>query len=143
MIRIGVDLHGVVDRNIYLFKCLSESLLFSNLLNDKGEEEGIKVYIISGPPKKEVIEELLSMGIYHGVHYTDVYTIVDFLQSQPDVKMWKDDKNTWWTDDESWWGAKAKICKQLGINIMIDNTDKYKSYFKGTGIKFIIYDDMA
>lgn len=131
-IKIGVDLHGVIDRNIELFKILSVAVRLC----------GVKIYVISGPPSDDVEKELHSMYISKSIHYDEVCTIVDYLQTQP-VDMWKDEKNTWWTQEENWWSAKAAICKELGITMMIDNTDKYKPYFKGTGIKFILYDDMV
>ena len=131
-IRIGVDLHGVIDRNIKLFKRMAYMRHFSN----------IKIYVISGPPTSDVEQQLESIGIHKDIHYDHIATIVDFLRSQKDIEMWKDDKDTWWTSDENWWSAKAKICQELGISLMIDNTDRYKSYFEGTGIKFVLYDDM-
>jgi len=130
-IRIGVDLHGVIDDNVDLFKIISAMLLFGDIGN-------VKIYVISGPPKNEVLEELNKLRIYQGVHYTDVYTIVDFLKEQ-DVKMWLDYKNTWWASDKDWWGAKAKISEQLDIDLMIDNTKNYKKYFKEINIKFVLY----
>lgn len=131
-LKIGVDLHGVIDRNDIIFKMLSVAVRLS----------GVKIYIISGPPKEDVEKELRSLNIFKSIHYDEVHTIVDYLRTQP-VEMWKDEKNTWWTADENWWSAKSAICKKLGITLMIDNTDKYKPYFKGTGIKFILYDDMV
>jgi len=130
-IKIGVDLHGVIDDNVDLFKIISAMLLFGDLGN-------VEIYVISGPPKNEVLEELNKLRIYQGVHYTNIYTIVDFLKEQ-DVKMWLDYKNTWWASDKDWWRAKAKICEQLGIDLMIDDTKNYKKYFKETNIKFVLY----
>lgn len=140
VIKIGVDLHGVIDSHVSMFKKLSFFILSFNRMMRIAPE--VELYIISGPPKEDVIKELEQYGIVEGSNYTDVYTIVDFLRTQPDVNMWKDEKGTWWTEEENWWGAKAKICKQLGINVMVDNTDKYKPYFKGTGIRFVLYEDM-
>jgi len=105
------------------------------LFGDLGD---VEIYVISGPPKIDVLKELNQLRIYQGVHYTDVYTIVDFLKEK-DVEMWLDYKNTWWASDENWWGAKAKICEKLNIDLMIDNTNKYKPYFDKKNIKFIIY----
>lgn len=130
-IKIGVDLHGVIDDNTDLFKSISSMLLFSNLCD-------VNIYIISGPPKTDVLKELNQLKIYKNVHYTEIYTIVDFLKEQ-DVEMWLDYKNTWWASDEDWWEAKAKICEKLDIDIMIDNTNRYKPYFDKRNIKFIVY----
>jgi len=128
-IKVGVDLHGVIDANTSLFRYLSFIL----------KQGDVKIYVISGPPTENVKKELEALNLVEGTHYDEIYTIVDFLQTQPDIEMWKDEKDTWWTDDENWWGSKAKICKILGIDVMIDNTDKYMSYFEGSGIKFILY----
>jgi len=132
-IRIGVDLHGVIDNNVVLFKALSEILLLN-------KEVPIEIYVISGPPKEDVLIELDGLQLYKNINYTDIYTIVDFLKSKG-VKMWLDHKNTWWASDEDWWGAKAKICDQLCIDVMIDNTDRYKQYFNNISTKFVIYKD--
>jgi len=128
MINIGVDLHGVIDSNIDLFETLSIAVRL----------HGCKIYIISGPPKEDVEKELENIRVYKDIHYDELFTIVNYLKSIK-AKMWLGEKNTWWASDEDWWGAKAAICEHLKIDIMIDNTEMYKPYFKNIKTKFLLY----
>lgn len=127
-LKIGVDLHGVIDANPELFKLISSSFL----------KMGHQIFIVSGPPIAHVEYELYKLGIKEDIHYSDLYTIVDFLRSIG-TKMWQDTITwQWWASDEDWWGAKSKIAKELKLDIMVDNTEKYGSYFDDIDTKFIL-----
>lgn len=115
--RIGLDLHGVLDTEPGIFMGFCKVLMKS----------GAKVFVISGPPSDELKAELNRLGFVQGEHYTDVVSIVDYLKSKG-VSMWAEN-GTWWANDDAWWGSKAEICKELNIRVMYDNTWRYKPYF--------------
>jgi len=122
---IGIDLHGVIDSDIKNFKSLLE--IFWN-----------RVYIISGPPKADIEEELNKHGLYQGLHFSKIFSVVDFLKEKG-TKMWTDEKDTWWASDEDWWSSKAEICEKYDVDIMIDDKEKYRQYFKDKKTKFLLY----
>jgi len=128
--RIGVDLHGVIDHNVPLFK-----ELMSNFI-----QLGKEVWVISGPPKDEIEAELAKHEVKKGEHYHLISSNVDYLREQG-IRMWLDDKKTWWCDDEPWWASKGNICKENGITILIDDQIKYNTGMPKDGsIRLLIYD---
>lgn len=122
---IGIDLHGVIDSDIKNFKSLLDT--FWN-----------KIYIISGPPKADIEKELNKYGLYQGLHFSKVFSVVDFLKEKG-VKMWTDEKDTWWASDEDWWGSKAEICEKHNVDVMLDDKERYQQYFKHKKTKFLLY----
>jgi len=123
--RYGFDLHGVIDKEVGFYLWYFETLI----------EEGKEVWVVSGPPTREIEAELFKLGFLPGQHYTKVESVVDFL-TRKRVKMWQDEKNTWWASEEDWWSSKAKICEENEIEVMFDNSGKYAPYFDAMGIKF-------
>ena len=127
--KIGVDLHGVIDSNPELFKRMLSTLTLSGK---------VEIYIVSGPPKVDIIAELEELGFEEELHYEEVYSIVDFLK-ESGVVMWQNEKGRWWSNDEDWMASKARICDKLSITWMIDDKEMYKPAFKGIRTKFALY----
>jgi len=126
-LKIGVDLHGVIDANPEAFKAIAFLLM----------QTGNELYIISGPPIAQVEHELYKLGVAKDIHYTALYTIVNYLMSI-NANMWQDEKGTWWASEKNWWGSKARIAAHLELDMMIDNMAQYQPYFKGSKTKFIL-----
>jgi hypothetical protein len=124
--KIGIDLHGVLDKHPELMKPLMESLIKDH-----------EVWIISGPPFDQIERELSNLGYKKWVHYHLIYSVVGYLKSKG-VKMWQDDKGDWWCDNDLWWSSKSKICFMIGIDILLDDSVKYSPYFKDMKTKFIL-----
>jgi len=124
---IGIDLHGVIDSDIKWAKKVLDSLMFDFGIN-----------IISGPPAIDIEKELNDHGLYRDIHFDAVFSIVDFLKEKG-VKMWLDGNSRWWASEENWWSSKAEICEKYKVDIMIDDKEKYKQYFKGGKTKFLLY----
>lgn len=122
---IGIDLHGVIDSDIENFKSLLEIFWY-------------KIYIISGPSKTELEEELNKYRLYQGLHFAKIFSVVDFLKEKG-VRMWTDDKGRWWASEEDWWSSKAEICEKHNVDIMLDDKEKYGHYFKNKKTKFLLY----
>ena len=149
--RLGFDLHGVLhptdeqlkewfpDMSIFIDGMEGARRviidLFKRYLEALGETR--EVWIVSGPPRLEVMEELGLLGYRRGVHYKEIASVVDFLKNE-EVHMWQDDKKTWWASSEDWWGAKAKICEKYNINVMVDDQERYGPYFTGA-TRFLLW----
>lgn len=128
IMKIGIDLHGVIDDDPKLFKKVMI------LMHSQDRE----VYIVSGPPKIDIVVELNELGFEKGVHYEEVYSIVDFLK-ESGVEMWQDGENRWWSNDEDWLSSKAKICNGLSLEYMLDDQEMYRPSFDSIRTKFVLY----
>ena len=113
--KLGIDLHGVIDTNPRLYKIILETM-----------GKRMEVHIISGPPRSEIIEELEELGFKKGLHYEEVHSIVDFLKENGE-EMYQDENGRWWTDnDDHWCATKANICDEFQIDAMIDDKEMYR-----------------
>lgn len=127
--KIGIDLHGVLDRDP---EHLKEVLV-------KARREGSEIYVISGPPLYEIVEELFNLG-FSNSHYDHIISVVDWLSLNGYADyMYTDDNGQWHTEDEYWWSSKGKICKQYDICALFDDSLKYKPTCDELGIVYIHY----
>lgn len=126
-IRIGLDLHGILDKYPELFKPLCKVAI----------EYGIEVHVITGPPTEKALDELSRKGYIKTVHYTCVHSVVDYLKSSRTF-MWQDGDGNWWASEKDWWSSKAEICRDFDISVMLDNSPEYEEYFKKTKTVFIL-----
>ena len=123
-LKLAFDLHGVID--------VSPKAFERRLIHLK--RAGHYTYLISGPPKEQLIKELDNLAINHA--FDEIFSIVDYLKAK-DVQMNKDKDGQWWTSDAIWWSAKAQICKEYGIDIMFDDTFAYQAWFMAIKTKFV------
>jgi len=129
--KLGIDLHGVIDSSPGLFK----AVLFGLSMSGK-----VKIYIVSGPPKTEIINELENLGIEEDLHYDEVHSVVDSLK-ESGVEMWQDKNGRWWTNEEDWCASKSRICDKLHLDAMIDDKEMYKADFENIPTKFVLYEE--
>jgi hypothetical protein len=122
--KIGFDLHGVLDTYPEKFKPMIEMLRLT----------GHQVCIVSGPTKKEIYDELYKIGI--NPNSILVHSVVDYLRMKG-IEFTYDEKETPWCDEETWWDSKARMCKQYGIDYLIDDSLKYKPAFDLIDADFI------
>ncbi len=128
--KIGIDLHGVLDDNIE-----SAQFHLSKLVQD-----GDTVLVISGPPTAQIKKELTELGFEQGVHYHEIKSVVDHLK-ETGAEMWQDEKERWWTHDDIWWGTKGEICEQCEVDIMVDDHIEFAVGFPDTVLtSFILYE---
>ncbi len=116
MKKIGIDLHGVLSDYPEKFMSVLEKSC-----------KIYEVHILSGPPHHEVLDELHDLGYRRGIHFDFTFSVVEHL-SLNNIKMWKDENSDWWSTDDNWWAAKGNYCKEKGIELLIDNSIKYKDY---------------
>ncbi len=129
---IGIDLHGVIDDDPIWFRDQLEGIL-AMPTGDYGD-----VYIISGPPKEDIRKELEKHKLYQGIHFDEIFSVVDHLKEKG-AEMWQDDRDRWWSHDEEWWKAKAEICEKHKVDMMIDDKKEWAPYFKNIKTKFLLY----
>jgi hypothetical protein len=121
--KIGLDIHGVIDTNPKFFAEFSKAIISS----------GGEVHVITGPKRSAVEADLKTWGI----SYTHFFSIVDSVDE--DAVRWEDKDNPW-VDSEIWDRRKARYCKEHGIDLHIDDSDEYGKYFKTPYARFFSKD---
>ncbi len=114
-IKIGLDIHGVVDSNLIFFKTLTK------LLVDNGHE----VHIITGAR----IEKELPFLKKNSISYTHLFSITDHHIEKGTKIIW-DEKNDPHLETYLWDKTKAEYCKKQKIDIHFDDSDIYNYFFK-------------
>ena len=113
--KIGLDIHGVIDYNSEFFSRLSKKLI----------EKGHKVYIITGSMRTPEVEQQLKDW---GIVYTDFFSISDYLISKGEKVTFSDPNNPWF-ESEAWNPSKGKFCEKEGIDFHFDDSIEYAKYF--------------
>jgi len=121
--KIGLDIHGVIDKEPALFSKLSKDFI-------KREWE---VHIITGQEDTKVLRDTLSE---YGIAYIKIFSITTYHR-HIGTKITYDKEGHPWMDEEVWNKSKAKYCSENKIDIHIDDSYIYGKYFKTTYIKFI------
>lgn len=124
-IKIGIDIHGVIDVHPEFFSVLTK------LLVDNGHE----VHIITGSRIKEEIKHLEN----YNVSYTHLFSITDHHTNKGTVVTW-DDKGEPHLDPYLWDKTKAEYCKEAGIDLHFDDSDTYNYFFKTPYARFFSKD---
>jgi len=115
-IKVGLDLHGVIDTYPELFSQISKSLV----------KAGHEVHVITGSMWREKIERQLKE---FDIEYTHHFSISDYLiESGEPVKFTSPDNP--WFDGLKWDEAKGKYCKRENIILHIDDSRVYGKYFE-------------
>jgi len=133
MIRIGLDLHGVVDEDPKFFTDLSALML----------ENENEVYIVTGREECSGLNKELSLlgmeneggKLYNGILSITTYqkgigTPIAYLNGRKSQPM---------MDPRIWNPTKAMLCATAGINIMIDDSAIYEEFFRDIKTQYIIY----
>jgi len=116
MKKIALDIHGVCDAAPEFFS------LVSKLLVDNGNE----IHVLTGRKVSQgALEELDALNI----SYTHFFSIADHHE-EVGTEMWHDERGNPWLDDEIWDATKGNYCKEHGIDICIDDTERYGKYFE-------------
>jgi UDP:flavonoid glycosyltransferase YjiC (YdhE family) len=124
-IKIGIDIHGVIDAHPEFFSTLTK------LLVDNGHE----VHIITGSKITEEMEHLEKFGI----SYTHLFSITDHHANKGTAIKW-DEKGEPHLDPYLWDKTKAEYCKEAGIDLHFDDSDTYNYFFKTPYARFFAKD---
>lgn len=115
MLRVGIDIHGVLDTYTRKFVELAVAT----------RAVGGEVHIITGIKFDEAVEAELKS---YGIPYTHYFSIVEQLEEDGVPFEWIDGK-PYTNDSEAWDNAKAIYCDKMGIDFMYDDSDTYLPTF--------------
>jgi len=127
VIKLGLDVHGVIDRNPVFFSRLTNVL----------HQEGSIILIVTGRERcKDLMGELESFGIV----YTEILSITSHQKALgTPICYLNNDKTQPVMDPEIWNPTKAALCASFGIDIMIDDSPIYGKYFMDVKTQYIMY----
>lgn len=113
-LKVGLDIHGVIDAFPQRFKLLSSALM----------KDGAEVHIVTGIKWDEEVERLLKEA---GIGYTHFFSIVDHLEANGEMIEWRDGLP--YADEDKWNMAKRDYCKAEAIDFMFDDSPTYLETF--------------
>lgn len=118
--KFGFDVHGVTDTHHEVYSAITTALI----------EAGHEVHVVTGDRRTEQLEERLRLL---GIGWTHWFSIVDYHVElgKHEVRFEGDQP---WMNAETWNRAKAEYCEREGIDLMIDDSPVYGSYFTGRTI---------
>ena len=127
MIKLGLDVHGVIDKDPEFFSNLSE-VMFT---------QGHEVFIITGREKTpDFVEEIKKYKIW----YTDILSITTYQKILGTPVSYLDDRKSQpIMDPEIWNPTKAALCATAGIDIIIDDSLIYGRYFQDIKTQYLTY----
>lgn len=112
--KLGLDLHGVIDADPVSFARLSRDVIAA-----RGE-----VHVITGSLDTPKLHEQLKG---YGLSYTHIFSIASHYEALK--KVWYDDCGNPWTEASLWDRAKAEYCAREKIDLHIDDSEFYGQYF--------------
>ncbi|MBR2299419.1 MAG: hypothetical protein IJ870_02450 [Alphaproteobacteria bacterium] len=112
--KIGVDYHGVINAQPDFFRRFNELAL----------EKGFELVVLSGGSKKDVETFLLK----NKIPYTSVFSILDDFNAKNMVTFYED--GSFFVPNEIWNKSKAKYCLEHHVDVHIDDSMLYGSYFQ-------------
>jgi nitrogen regulatory protein PII len=119
--RIALDIHGVLDKYPELFSELSKLFMLHKH----------EIHVITG---QEITDKLLKDLEKFGIKYTAIHSITNYNKKKGTKIKYEDPDNPWMAPD-TWNSTKAKICKELRIDFIFDDSDVYGKWFKRLHIK--------
>ena len=119
--KIGLDIHGVIDSNFKMFCELTNMLV----------REGHEVHVITGP-SESLVENMLKDN---DIVYTHFFSIVDNAKKN-NIGIRLDEDGNPWIDGDFWDRSKAKYCEEQGIDLHLDDSDIYGKHFKTPYARF-------
>ncbi len=134
MIKLGLDLHGVIDVAPKFFSALARQML------DRGHE----IYIVTGREDTEELHDELKQCGMEGVHnyklYNSILSITSFRKEQGvSISYLEGRKSQPMMDPKVWNPTKAVLCATAGIDIMIDDSALYEPFFRDIKTQYIIF----
>ncbi len=113
-LKVGLDIHGVIDSYPEKFKLLSSAL----------KKDGAEVHVVTGLKRDSSVDELLKNA---GIEFTHYFSIVEYLESNDVPIDWV--KGFPFADEEKWNRAKREYCEAQEIDLMFDDSPIYLETF--------------
>jgi len=127
MIKLGLDVHGVINEDPEFFSNLSDVMF----------KQGHSVFIITGQEKTPVFVEEIKR---YKIRYTDILSITTYQKILGTPITYLDDRKSQpIMDPEIWNPTKAALCATIGIDIMVDDSLIYGKYFRDIKTQYITY----
>ena len=132
--KIGLDVHGVIDRFPAEF-----ALLTKRWLDGLGHE----VHIVTGSPWDGAEPQVKKMGIQFSHHFS----IVDHHRGVGTIMTNKE--SGWWMEQETWNRSKGDYAKTVDLDIHFEDTLAYAPWFPSSctfihvGRRFDIVQDIV
>lgn len=121
--RIGIDIHGVLDHHPERFIKLAMAARKSN---------GV-VHILTGPSSDKAAIELNRLAEeYNGgeVFWHMIHSIVDHVVDNDIPHVVKEDGHVWTMVHDDWNRVKGDISKELNLDLHFDDSKEYEPYFE-------------
>lgn len=119
--KFGFDYHGVLDTHPDLYACVTAALV----------QAGHEVHIITGLPETAELTKQLAFPVgSRGIKWTHWFSIVDYHLKLGRYEI-RFDGDQPWMAREIWDRTKAEYCDREEIDLMIDDSPTYGSYFTG------------
>ena len=121
-LKIGLDIHGVIDQYPEKFKQLAYALA----------KDGAEVHVITGLKRDHEAEQLLEEA---GIRYSHYFSIVDYLEGKGELIEWQNGLP--YADEQKWNNAKSEYCELEGIDFMFDDSPTYLKSFNGIDTTYL------
>ena len=126
-VKVGLDVHGVIDTDPHFFAHLSYML----------RAEGHEVHIVTG---RELCDELFDKLKRYNVGYTQIFSITSYHKEIGTYMTYKNDDPTQpMLDSVEWNKTKADYAGKVGLHYHIDDCAVYGQHFKDIATAFILY----
>lgn len=117
--KLGLDLHGVISDNA-IFGYMAKDLIFM----------GWEVHVITGGSKEKALDELNNMGYQWNVHYTHIFSILDYhIEKGTRITGWHPTLKNPEFPDKEWDQTKADYCREHNIGLHLDDSLIYEKEF--------------
>ena len=127
IIKIGIDIHGVIDKDPEIF----------SVLTHRFKAKGHEVHILTG---RELSDELFTHLDGFGIRYNHVFSITSLhKQIGTHISYKNGDPTQPLINPFTWDTAKAHYARSVGLCVHIDDSPIYGRYFEGTGTQYLQY----
>lgn len=120
--KLGLDVHGVIDVRPEIFSLISNMYVIS----------GHEVHIITGSEDSPRLRATLG---HYGIKYTHLYSIISYHKNNG-LHVRYDDPENPWIDKDIWDRSKAEYCAKNDIDLHIDDSGIYGRYFLTPYIRY-------
>ncbi len=121
-LKVGLDIHGVIDTYPEKFKLLSQAFF----------RDGAEVHIVTGVKRDSAIDRLLEGT---GIQFTHYFSIVEHLEQQKETVEWIDGLP--YADETQWNIAKRDYCARESLDFMFDDSVIYRDTFHEVDCTFL------
>ena len=126
-IKIGLDIHGVIDQDPSFFATLITRL----------RKQGHEVHILTG---RELSDDLIARLSGLGIAYDQLFSITSYHKEIGTYVTYKDDDPTQpLIAPPKWDRTKADYAKRVGLSLHIDDSPVYGEYFDRSVTQYLVY----